>query len=651
MPDNGEQALQQEISFTDLLLQEGVVDQEDLEHARQVQASHIQDRSLGEILVQLRYLTRSRLAELLRVYKTRIRLGELLVENGVLRRSQLEEALAEQSQGDGRRLGQILIEKNFITERNLLNAICQQKDIPFIEPARGMLDDAVMSRMSLGYLRQHSLIPLSLEEDHVRVIVHEFPVEEVARQVKNIYERDVRYAMAVKEDIDQLLAKYRPRKKLAAVQDGEISRQSRVVDLVDHIIREAIRLDASDIHIEPLSTRFRIRYRIDGVLVHRTDLPREMAPRLIARIKILASADIAEHRRHQDGRFQIEMDGQEIDMRVSFYITVHGENVVMRILNKKVGLLALDELGMPPRLLDNYDTFVLGAPAGVVVITGPTGSGKTTTLYSSIDACNEMGVKIITAEDPVEYQIDGIMQCSINPKIGLTFNDTLKSIVRQDPDIIVLGEIRDRISAETAIQAALTGHKVFTTFHTEDSVGGLLRLMNMEIETFLISSTVICVVAQRLVRRLCDACKEQTEPMRRQLLMMGVTPEYFRGYPLFKPHGCRRCNHTGYKGRTAIYEMLVLDEPVKDAILERRTSYHIRRLCIENSGLVTLQEGGLAKVVQGVTTVDEVLARTPASIKPRPLKTVLEMVGEEIGEPEAEEAAAVRPGIGALENA
>jgi type IV pilus assembly protein PilB len=281
-------------------------------------------------------------------------------------------------------------------------------------------------------------------------------------------------------------------------------------------------------------------------------------------------------------------------------------------------------------MLDTYRDFVLEAPAGVAVITGPTGSGKTSTLYSSIDAVNHIGVKIITAEDPVEYEIEGIMQCSLNPKAGLTFDDTLKAIVRQDPDIIVLGEIRDRTSAATAIQAALTGHKVFTTFHTEDAVGGLLRLMNMDIETFLISSTVICMVAQRLVRKICPDCRTETTPSLRTLGLLGVDPADVKGFEFHVGRGCQECSYTGYRGRTAIYELLVLDEQVKEAILQQQTSYYIRRISIEDSGLVSLRESGIAKVVQGLTTFEEVLSQAPGSLTPRPVRDILVRIGEEI---------------------
>ncbi len=617
-----------EVGLADLLVQEKVLPEDKVQYAKKVQARLEQAQPLGEVLVGLGLITRSELKKILQLHKATIPLGELMVEQGILRREDLESALELQKKNPGKRIGQILVEMGCVTERELLKAIGEKEGIPFIEPNLAMLDDSLMARFSLKFLVNHSMIPLSEEEGVLRFLVSSIPPDSKIKELEGAAGGPVAFALGAKDSIDRTLKEYAELKVGGTYSGRGVDAEGRIIELADFIIAEAIRMGASDIHLEPLSDRMRLRYRIDGVLIHRTDLPKEMEPRLITRLKILSDLDIAEHRRHQDGRFQCTVDGQEIDMRVSTYVTVNGQNLVMRILNKQSGLLLLDELGMPPKIMENYQEFVLRVPAGVVVITGPTGSGKTTTLYSSLDAVNEMGVKIITAEDPVEYQIEGIMQCSINPKIGLTFEDTLKAIVRQDPDIIVLGEIRDRTSAETAIQAALTGHKVFTTFHTEDSVGGILRLLNMEIEAFLISSTVICVVAQRLVRRICESCKVPVQPDPRDMAMLKLDPGALSGYQLYRGRGCEHCHHTGFRGRTAIYELLVLDEAVKDAILQRKSSYQIRKLSIEKSGLITLQEAGIAKAVQGLTTLGEVIQKAPPSMKPRPAAEILRLIGE-----------------------
>ena len=325
-------------------------------------------------------------------------------------------------------------------------------------------------------------------------------------------------------------------------------------------------------------------------MLQHKDYPKEIAPQLTSRIKVMAEADIAERRRHQDGRilFASDKHGINLDMRVSFYVTIYGEKIVLRLLNNKGTLLDIREIGMAPRMLEHFIYEALEVPTGVMMITGPTGSGKTRTLYSCVNYLNDINTSIITAEDPVEYVIDGISQCSINPKIGVTFEETLRHIVRQDPDVIVLGEIRDHFSAETAIQAALTGHKVLTTFHTEDSIGGLIRLMNMEIEAFLISSTVVCVVAQRLLRRVCPDCAETYIPTPLDLSRLGrIAQRSGRGGIQARP-GCKSCRFSGYRGRVGIFELLVMNEMVKNAILNNKSSYEIRRISIETSGMVTL---------------------------------------------------------------
>ena len=618
----------QEIGLGELLVKEKVLPEDKIQYAKKVQAKLEQDQPLGEVLVGLSLITRSELKKILQIHKASIPLGELMVEQGVLKREDLEAALEVQKKNPGKRIGQVLVEMGFITERELLKALSEKEGIPFIEPNLAMLDDELMGRFSLKFLVNNSLLPLTEEDGVLRFLTSSIPPDSKVKELEGAAGGPVAFALGAKESIDRTLREYTDLKVEGTYSGRGVDAEGRIIELADFIIAEAMRMGASDIHLEPLSDRLRLRYRIDGVLIHRTDLPKEMEPRLITRLKILSDLDIAEHRRHQDGRFKCTVDGQELDMRVSTYVTINGQNLVMRILNKQSGLLLLDELGMPPRIMESYQNFVLRVPAGVVVITGPTGSGKTTTLYSSIDAVNEMGVKIITAEDPVEYQIEGIMQCSINPKIGLTFEDTLKAIVRQDPDIIVLGEMRDRISAETAIQAALTGHKVFTTFHTEDSVGGILRLLNMKIEAFLISSTVICVVAQRLVRRICENCKVPAKPNPKDLAMLQLDPGALASFQLYRGKGCKYCHYTGFRGRTAIYELLVLDEAVKEAILQRMSSFKIRKLSIEKSGLITLQEAGIAKAVQGLTTLDEVIQKAPPSLKPRPPGEILRLIGE-----------------------
>lgn len=400
-----------------------------------------------------------------------------------------------------------------------------------------------------------------------------------------------------------------------------------VTELVNSIILKATSCGVSDIHIEPMTDRLRVRFRQDGVLIHYKDFPREIIPPLTSRIKIMCKADIAEKRRHQGGRIDFKSAGEEIDLRVSFFVTVHGEKIVMRLLKRQAHLLSIEDIGMPSRMLTRFRDEALDCPSGVVLVTGPTGSGKTTTVYSCIHYLNKPDVSITTAEEPVEYVVDGIAQCSIDPKINLTFEETLRHIVRQDPDVIVIGEIRDTFSAQVAVQAALTGHKVLTTFHTEDSIGGLVRLMNMEVDVFLISSTVVCVLAQRLLRKVCPACKMPYQITPADLRILGYSPKDIQHGNFQKGLGCGECSYTGYKGRIAVHEMLILDEAVRDAILEKKTSYQIRKIGIESTGLVTLMETGIALAATGITTLQEVVRCLPRLHKPRPLPILRSLLG------------------------
>ncbi|NNL67414.1 MAG: type II/IV secretion system protein, partial [Myxococcales bacterium] len=405
-------------------------------------------------------------------------------------------------------------------------------------------------------------------------------------------------------------------------------REDEVVSDIDQMLAEALDRGASDIHVEPLPERLRIRFREDGVMVPYRDLPIGVSAAFTSRLKVLCQSDISERRRHQGGRFTTTVNGTELDMRASFYVTLHGQKTVLRLLNRARTLQPLEEIGMPRRTLERYREDALDCPSGVVLVTGPTGSGKTSTLYSSINHINNDELAIITAEDPVEYTIDGISQCSLNAEIDLTYEETLRHIVRQDPDVIVIGEIRDRFSAETAIQAALTGHKVITTFHTEDTIGGLVRLLNMNIEAFLISSTVVSVLAQRLVRRVCDHCAVPYEPTAVDHRRLGLDASHLEGAEMRIGRGCNHCRGSGYRGRIAIFELLVLMEKIRDAILAHATSHEIRRISREESGLVSLFEDGLVKAARGLTTLSELYRMLPRLDAPRPLPELRRLVGD-----------------------
>jgi type IV pilus assembly protein PilB len=472
---------------------------------------------------------------------------------------------------------------------------------------------------------QNTFIPIRHEGEKVLVAFSDPLHKPSVKTAKRFFKKEIEAAISKRDSIDfaiQKMIREETKEKRPMTMDDE-----SIVGIVNTIIIKAIQAKASDIHVEPLHDRFRVRYRIDGIMHLIKDYSKDLLPLVISRIKILTQLDIAEKRRHQGGRISFEFGEYNVDLRVSTYVTVHGEKVVLRIINKMDKLLKVDELGMPPRMLENFIQNSLLAPSGVTIVTGPTGSGKTSTIYSCIDHLNTPETSIITAEDPVEYVIDGISQCSINEKLNVTFEETLRHIVRQDPDIIVIGEIRDFFSADVAVQAALTGHQVLSTFHTEDSVGAIIRLLNMKVEPFLISSTVNCVVAQRLVRKICPNCKKKHVVGSKEIKMIGYVGGELSSGTFWKGEGCGHCRHTGYSGRIAVHEILIPDVHVRDAVLKNSTSHELREISIQSTGMVTLFETGIYKASKGITTIDEVLRCLPRLAPPRPLSEIKRLLG------------------------
>lgn len=611
-----------------ILIQEGHLTSSQVDYARRVQQKLDTPKRILEIIKDLDYVRDQQIKETLYKNRTGIRVGSLLVELGYISERQLSLTLNQQRESEGRkRLGQILVESNYITEYELLQALSMNLGYPYIEPELEMLDHSLMEKASKDFFLTHRFLPLEEEEGVVRIVIADPLNMKTLSAAKNLFGSELEILIAQEKFIKKTIESYdalKNQKKIAAPDKNEI------VDLVDRLIHEALKKQVSDIHIEPLKNLIRVRFRKDGTLLHHMDLSKDLEPAIVSRIKVMSSANITEKRRHQDGRILMSSawEGEEIDIRVSFYITLFGEKVVMRILSKKAELYKVKDLGMGQKMLHRFKEEVLELPSGVVIITGPTGAGKTTTLYASINYCNNVDTNIITAEEPVEYVIEGISQCSINQRIGLTFEETLRHMLRQDPDIIILGEIRDKFSAESAIQAALTGHKVLTTFHTEDSIGGLLRLMNMDIETFLISSTVVCVVAQRLLKKVCSNCRTTYVPTAKDLRRLQYQAHNLRNYNFQVGSGCNYCEFTGYRGRVGVFEMLILNEFIKEAILNRKTSYEIRRISIETTGLVTLLEDGMVKAAEGITSIPEVIRHLPLLETPRPLEQVYRLVGE-----------------------
>ncbi|MGD9973874.1 MAG: GspE/PulE family protein [Desulfatirhabdiaceae bacterium] len=611
-----------------LLLRDNFLTPQQLQYAQRIRAKLTTPEPLILVLKELRYISDEQIQKTVRTHIASIRIGSLLVELGLIKPDDLEAGLAIQAtETPKRKLGEVLVAHHFIDERKMIEVLSMQLGFPNVDPEFTEIDRSLLGRVSFQVCWTHYFIPIRKTGNAVLVAFADPLDSRDINKARELFKSEITPAIASKKSIQATLQQYRPTD--SPRQTASAIGEEPVVAIVDDIILSAIReKNVSDIHIEPMRDRLRIRFRLDGVLVHHKDFPVRLIPAITSRFKILCGANIAEKRRHQGGRIIFKNDGHEMDLRVSFYVTIHGEKIVLRLLNRQNELLRIEDLGMQPRMLERFRLEALETPSGVLIVTGPTGSGKTTTVYSCINYLNNPDTSIITAEEPVEYIVEGIAQCSINPEINLTFEETLRHIVRQDPDVVVIGEIRDTYSAEVAVQAALTGHKVLTTFHTEDSIGGLIRLLNMDIDAFLISSTVLCVVAQRLLRRVCNKCAAPYQPTTADLLRLGYTPQDLAGSAFRRGRGCIDCRHTGYRGRIAIYEILILNEDVRDGLLDHKAGHQIRKISIESTGLVTLLEDGILKAATGITTIDEILRCLPRLIKPRPLHEIRRLLGE-----------------------
>jgi len=601
----------------ELLVQEKILNAKQLEYASRVLAKLETSRPVLEVLKELDFVDDVQIKDTVRRCRVPMCIGSLLVELGCINSEDVQRALKIQGSGqDHKKLGEILLEQHLIDEQALIEALSVQLGFPKIDPEFVEIDQKLFGSVNPKWYEQHDVIPIRKEELGVLVAFADPLDRSDLEAVKQVFGDKFIPAVARKSSI-----KHAVRRCLTGAGRQKISAsdENSIIKLVDDILLAAVERDASDIHIEPMKESMRVRFRQDGVLINFHEFQAEIMPALTNRIKVMCDVDITEKRRHQGGRFHFDYPEGRVDLRVSFYVTVHGEKIVMRLLNRKGLLINIDDIGLAPRIMQRFKDDALYLPSGVILITGPTGSGKTSTVYSCINHINNPETSIITAEEPVEYIIDGIAQCSINPKINLTYEETLRHIVRQDPDVIVIGEIRDKFSAEVAVQAALTGHKVFTTFHAEDSIGGLVRLLNMNIEAFLISSTVVSVMAQRLLRSICPTCAVVHKPSPSDLQRIGYTPGDVKGVEFRKGLGCGQCQYTGYRGRVGVFELLILDEKFRSAIIEQKTGQEIRNISIESTNLVTLLEDGIQKAAAGLTTIDELLRSLPRLQKPRSL--------------------------------
>ncbi|GAW94128.1 type II secretion system ATPase GspE [Calderihabitans maritimus] len=555
--------------------------------------------------------------------RPRKKLGDLLVEMGMITQEQLEEALKIQKETK-ERLGKVLTRLNYISEKDILEVLEFQLGIPKVVLSDYSLDSQTVHLIPEALARRHKVVPLRKEGNRLTLAMVD-PLNVVAiDDVQLVTGCQVIPVIATEKEIDEVLDQFfqpgledtyhNQKEEFAPARVREDYNEEEaegavddapVVRVVNSIIQQAVRGRVSDIHIEPHQHKVRVRFRIDGMLRDAMNLPRQSHAAVASRIKIMADMDIAEKRIPQDGRIQIRVDDRPIDLRVSTIPTVFGEKIVIRILDRSTMLLNLNQLGFLPQIRERFEK-IIRRPYGMLLITGPTGSGKTTTLYATLNELHSSERNIITIEDPVEYILEGINQISVNPKAGLTFANGLRAILRQDPDIIMVGEIRDRETAEIAVRAATTGHLVLSTLHTNDAAGAVTRLIDMGVEPFLVSSSLIGVVAQRLVRTICSRCREpyQLPPDAQERFFMGISSD--EPVTLYRGRGCRSCDYTGYRGRVAIHEVLAVSETIRSLAGKRVAASAIRKVAVKE-GMLTLREDGLEKVRQGITTIDEVI--------------------------------------------
>ena len=558
-------------------------------------------------------------------------IGFILIKMGLAIDKDIEEALIIQQEKGGK-IGEILIKQGIIKEEELSFALAIQFGLPFSKKLdQRDIDPKLIDKIPIHFAKQYQILPLREVDDHIIVAISNpiniFPLDDltllfnqpvypivfpsyiILSAINRLYDdkssstaEQIIEDMSI-ENLDQIAEELEEPKDLLDISD-----EAPIIRLVNSMLFQAVKRRASDIHIEPFERELVVRYRIDGILYNVLTPPKRVQNSIISRVKIMAGMDIAERRLPQDGRIRVKIAGRDIDIRVSVIPTTHGERVVMRLLDKTSLMLDLDDIGLSGEKLELFSKMITRSN-GIILVTGPTGSGKTTTLYAALNRINFPDKNIITVEDPIEYQIKGIGQMQVNPKINLTFASGLRSILRQDPDVIMVGEIRDTETAEIAIQASLTGHLVFSTLHTNDAAGAVTRLLDMGIEPFLVSSSVCGILAQRLVRVLCDNCRIPYNPSKEELTELGLNYRILGEKVFFKSNGCSKCMGTGFKGRTGIFELFVVDDEIQPLIMQKADSNILKKVAIKN-GMTTLKQDGAEKVIQGITTVEEVLRVT-----------------------------------------
>lgn len=616
----------------EILLAQGLVSEEQLLLA--LQEHKRTGVSIGTVLVRMGFITEEDLTAVLGEQiqlRQKKRIGEVLIDQGLITREQLQTGLEEQKKC-GLQLGKCLVKLGYLSEHKLVDVLSAQLDVQHV-----VLEYFNFSRHLLRYIpeemaRKYKVIPL-FEQDGVLTVAMADPtnlrtidhlkfktgkdIDPVIATEKSILESVEKNYSAGLEEMTQILGETGKAEEDLDLVRAEDEKESltdeegaQVVKLVNLLVNQAILEGASDIHIEPMERYTRLRYRIDGDLVEKNPIPLQLRAQITSRLKIMAGMDIAEKRKPQDGRFQIRHEGREIDLRVSTYPVMTrlrgvNEKVVMRILDPQSMGVSIDQLGFLPKTQSMFEE-IIEKPDGIVLVTGPTGSGKSSTLYAALQKIYNVSLNIVTMEDPVEFHLDGIAQGQINLRAGFSFADGMRSILRQDPDVIMIGEMRDAETCQMAIQAALTGHLVFSTLHTNDAASAYTRLLDMGLEPFLITSTIIGILAQRLVRKVCSKCREQYDPDPQILTKLGLRP----GLKFYRGKGCKFCNNTGFKGRLGLFEFLVPDETVTRMVIQRNPAEQVRHYCLKRGNFDTLRRDGLKKVLEGLTTIEQVLGAT-----------------------------------------
>ncbi len=564
------------------------------------------------------------------------RLGQILTDLGLIDEEQLEEMLSEQEARGGELLGRVGASLGFFSDEQLGEALAEQWNTVFVTLYDKQITHSLVEIISKTMAEMYRVVPLELNDNRLTIATADPQKIQIADELRVFLGYEIHVVVATDAEIDKAIEQFysgevdtvesiveemEDDKDLeeaskSLLQDGPIDLTSAeamadsapVRKLLNLVLLMAIKENASDIHLEPFESEFKIRMKADGVLQEMVPPPKHLSFAITTRIKVMANLDIAERRMPQDGRIELSVSGHPVDLRVSVLPTLFGESVVMRVLDRGVVSLDLDKLGMDDDILRPFRE-IIKRPNGIILVTGPTGSGKTTTLYSALSELNEPDDKIITTEDPIEYDIEGIVQVPIDSDIGVTFAAALRAILRQDPDRILVGEIRDVETAEIAIQAALTGHMVFSTLHTNDSPATVTRLRDMGVQPFLITATVEAILAQRLVRRICSECKEEFIPDADTLADLELTSDQVVGKTFFRGRGCDKCSNSGYKGRLGLYELLVMTDEIRDLVVRNASTEEIRDLA-RKAGMVTLRDSGMVNMFEGHTTADEVIRET-----------------------------------------